>query len=614
MSWLSSIAVGLLTAAAGCIASGFVASLAVRWYRISSFEGGSGYYVVFIALGGLIGGLLVGLIASRIVAAGANPGFLKGLGVSLGVTFAITLMVAVPARLLADVPPTVDGEELMLMVEARWPATHSESPATAPGISYLELGSLTGSRVQRISKRGALWKEDARLVDGQWTVTGAVPVFTERGQRVLDIALNDTTHAAFVAALPARPTTKQFEWSEWYPKNGKAGAARSDIINFRFRVQKVSQPVRTEHFGNFEVSMVPQYFQTTSAPGTTTLEAWASNFEIVYKGKPGTLANGAPSPLKFNSGMVALLPNASTTLLASLAMQDANYGCSLLSDDHGTLRIVPVAQCSNGIEADDVTSDTARYREIKKAKLARGHVDQGTYANARDLLFSEAMLNIATLEVRKFSASIDPTRLSTNPGVPPLGISPDHRSFVRYAVTNGSVNHPVLVVTDVMANTVTEIPVEEARMRFGNTDDLTVAWVNHHFTWERGADGVDKLVERQAFAPLPYHGNTTVEGEQQEYYKIERGGQVVRMALIEMLQKDFGAVRDTIKDNSYSYIVVVKGIRVSVATNGEPSDYVMMSLDYGQPASQFVGELGKAFDSVLATGKYDAALAPRTGK
>ena len=50
MSWISTIFAALISAVAGLLLSGFVASLAVGWYRISSFEGGSGYFVVFMAL------------------------------------------------------------------------------------------------------------------------------------------------------------------------------------------------------------------------------------------------------------------------------------------------------------------------------------------------------------------------------------------------------------------------------------------------------------------------------------------------------------------------------------------------------------------------------------
>lgn len=614
MSWLNSIAVAILAAATGSIASGFVASLAVSWYKISGREGNSGYFVVFIALGGLIGGLIIGLVTSRVIGAGANPGFLKAVGTSLAITAGIVALGAVPARLLADVAPTVDGEALMLIVEARWPATQIASPAATPGISYLELGSLTRARVQRISQRGPLWKEDAHQVDGRWTATGAVPVFTERGTRVVSIALNDSTRSAFTAKLPARPTRADFEWSEWSPRDGKGGPVRTDMVNFRFRVQKVSEPVRTEHFGNFDVSMIPQYFQQQSAPGTTTLEAWSNNFVISYKGTAATLPDGSHSPLTFKSGAVATLQGVNPTLLASPSMPDRAYGCSLLIDDHGQLRLVPVAACVSGIEADEVTSDSARFHEVKTARLARGHLDRLTYANAKHLLFREALLSVENLHVQKFSAAIDRSTLSIIPGVPPLGISPDGRSVIQYAETNGSVNEPVLVVTDVVADKVVQVPIDQSRMRFGNTDDLTAGWLNHHFTWTRRSDGVDALVARESFIPVPYHGNTSVEGGEQEYYKVDRGGEPVRMALIGMLQKDFGATRDTTKDTSYAYLMLVKGVRVHVSTSGAPDDYVMMSLDYGEPPSKLVGELGKAFDAVLATGKYDAALAPSNKK
>jgi hypothetical protein len=60
MSWLLSIFIGLPAAAVGCLGAGVVAGLCVDWYRISSFEGASGYFVVFMALLGMLGRLVVG--------------------------------------------------------------------------------------------------------------------------------------------------------------------------------------------------------------------------------------------------------------------------------------------------------------------------------------------------------------------------------------------------------------------------------------------------------------------------------------------------------------------------------------------------------------------------
>lgn len=118
MSWLSTIVTAVLTAALGTVLSGYVATMAVRWYRISSFEGKAGYYVIGMALVGLTVGLVVGVVISRIVAASQSPSLLKSIGLALGAMALIVAMVGGTGRLKADVPPTIDGEALMLMVVA----------------------------------------------------------------------------------------------------------------------------------------------------------------------------------------------------------------------------------------------------------------------------------------------------------------------------------------------------------------------------------------------------------------------------------------------------------------------------------------------------------------
>lgn len=66
MSWLVTFAsslVGMILGGAGMFA---IAHACVQWYRISSFEGQSGYFIVGLTLLGAIGGFLVALIAARI--------------------------------------------------------------------------------------------------------------------------------------------------------------------------------------------------------------------------------------------------------------------------------------------------------------------------------------------------------------------------------------------------------------------------------------------------------------------------------------------------------------------------------------------------------------------
>ena len=218
MSWGSSILVGVLTATVGAVVAGLVASLAVGWYRVSSFEAGSAAFVIIFILLGIVAGFLIGIIASRTVGSGADPSFWRSLGISQASLLSITAVVGVSARLLADVPPTIDGDELMLAVEVRWPEGHATSPATLPGEPFLRLGSLTGSNTLRVSSRGPLWTEDAHLVDGRWVAPGAVDIFTTRGRFVLDAVLDSSTTHGLIIPLSGKPLKDDMKWTEWYPR------------------------------------------------------------------------------------------------------------------------------------------------------------------------------------------------------------------------------------------------------------------------------------------------------------------------------------------------------------------------------------------------------------
>jgi len=84
------------------------------------------------ALLGLVVGLALGVISSRVVEAMANPGFFKTVGISVAAMLALVGVVGGVGRLRADVGPTIDGEELTLMVEAKYPATQTESVGQRP--------------------------------------------------------------------------------------------------------------------------------------------------------------------------------------------------------------------------------------------------------------------------------------------------------------------------------------------------------------------------------------------------------------------------------------------------------------------------------------------------
>jgi hypothetical protein len=121
MRWIASFGIALLTSIAAMFGAGTVAGLAVDWYNVSSFEGGAGFFVVGMALVGLIGGFLIGLVVSRIEARRPQARFVRALGMSAGAAAVLLAVVGGAAWVLAGIPPQIDGEELFLLTEIRWP-------------------------------------------------------------------------------------------------------------------------------------------------------------------------------------------------------------------------------------------------------------------------------------------------------------------------------------------------------------------------------------------------------------------------------------------------------------------------------------------------------------
>src|SRR5438128_1087598 len=119
---LALIFTGLVTAVAGALLAGAVATRAVRWYSISSFEGGSAYFVAAIGIMGMFAGLAIGLVCAGMSGADSAAHFFRGTGSALGITLALAGVAAGITRGLADVPPTIDGEDLFLVVDVRCPA------------------------------------------------------------------------------------------------------------------------------------------------------------------------------------------------------------------------------------------------------------------------------------------------------------------------------------------------------------------------------------------------------------------------------------------------------------------------------------------------------------
>jgi len=595
MKWLASIAVAILTSIIGMFAAGVVGGLLVDWYRISSFEGGAGFFVVAIAIFGLMGSFVIGLITARVVAARPTPGFMKAFGAACGVVIGILAVIAGGARLLADIPPTIDGETLFLQIELRWPAESGADPKSIPGIGYTRLGTSTGSVVRR-TEEGPLFVEDARREDGRWIVPGAVDVFTARGQRVLMVGIGETELGAFIVPLPGHPRQDQRTWSEWLPR--PRSGSKADQYTYRFRVVRQSEPVRVEHIGLFDVGTVARYFYNVQ--GTERLAA-NGEFDVRFKGQP------IPGLERVRSLAIVAAPLA--TLLVGVEQADGGGLCQVVSDEGGQTRIQPIGACGSPGDAKPITSDPTRFREARASVALPGWLDRTTFATPGLFLFDNLVLDTRSFQ----SWKIAPPSQQPISDVPPLAVSRDERAFVRFA-HDGSQDNPVLVVVDFHANQSYAVPIDRSRMRYSTHAAIDPEWVDHHFEWVRGPEsnnGHDRLKERPSFTTLPYAGEfTAAKPGRYQTYTIRPGREPLRAAIVGILLGEPGAERLEDELNGYHQRVRIDG-RVLSITVVDSEPYVYVSMESGKEDPVFMTRIAMRLDAAFATGKYDNAFEAR---
>jgi hypothetical protein len=599
MSWILSIAVACITGIFTLFASGYVADLTVGWYRISSFEGASGYFVVFMALVGGVAGFIVGLITSRAVAARPRPGFLKSLGFSCASVAVLLAATAGTARLLADIPPEIDGETLFLLVELRWPARSDvPPPASLPEAGYVRLGTATGTVVRK-QEDGPLFLDSAHQVDGRWVVPGVVGIFTSRGQRVVDIGSGTKPLAGFVVPLPAHPGPAQYDWSDWLPHARPGEAPLPDQFTYRFRVVRMSQPIREDAVGPFTIGTVATYFYKTSGTDQYSVR---SMFRVRYRDKP--LAGLDPA------GVVALIGGPTPSFLLEAEQADGAGGCFFVTENNGQPDIRPIGECSVPLTIHRLTSDAQAFRDARDHATALGWLDRSTLAVPGLYQLGETILDTRSMTAARFTFPNEPRLLSD---VAPLSLSPDEKSFAWFGLA-GTDDTPVLGVTNFRDGVTYTLPIRRDVMRYNSSHRLDPEWVDHHFEWVKGtADGtadshVDRLRERPSFVPLPYSGELTL-GKSGDYqsYTLQPGGERLRAAVMEALVSNLGGERLADESNGFRQRVRLDGRILDVAVI-DTGAYVAVSMDAGAGDPDFMRVVGGKLDEVFATGRYDSAF------
>lgn len=238
MGWGGSIGVALITTVLGGVVACLVAQVLIGLLQISKFEGGAGYFAVFITLLGIIAGFLTGLISALAV----RSDFWKAQGYAAGAIVVLAILGIVLPVALNDQGPQLDGEHLTLQIELKGPP--GWSPDRKSRAQFNDCW-LQGDAVDAPEEPVLLKHGETRLGrrDGGWVATSRFDLKETRSRHYARIFLGSATDISIDVPLPRHPSRKFKEWSGWaasgfYPQKDKPVPPG---FTWRFRVQTRSE-------------------------------------------------------------------------------------------------------------------------------------------------------------------------------------------------------------------------------------------------------------------------------------------------------------------------------------------------------------------------------------
>jgi hypothetical protein len=238
MNWLAALGVGLCSALFTGLIVGTAAGLGADWMRMSTREGAAAYFMVAMAILGAFAGFLLGIGMAR-GWFGVSGGFGKSLVFTVGSVLVLSLLVTGVVWLMADSNPKMDGKELDLSVELRYPVGAARVTGDSSYVTFIRLsdGSTLGYSQLDVA--------NAQEIDGRYVVPAKFLLTTSVKRKLLNIYLSPERNLLFALNFGAKPGPKDFEWSRWidaaYPLGEQAPPAEK-TFSVRYRVSFVEPP------------------------------------------------------------------------------------------------------------------------------------------------------------------------------------------------------------------------------------------------------------------------------------------------------------------------------------------------------------------------------------
>lgn len=201
MHWIAYLLVSLPIAVLGLLGGGFIGNACVRWYRVSSFEGGSGYFVIGLALLGAVVGLITGLVTAGVLAPQNGAGYVKMFGAAVGVLGGLAAVITGLCWSLADIPPEIDEQSPDTRGGAS-PADRCDRPARTRDRRVVHGALLVGEPHGRKHESGTL-PPQRRAAGDELDCARRGPAVHDAREASLDL-VNGEEVMGFMVPLPAR--------------------------------------------------------------------------------------------------------------------------------------------------------------------------------------------------------------------------------------------------------------------------------------------------------------------------------------------------------------------------------------------------------------------------
>ena len=238
MNWLIFLLATLPAPILGLISGAYIGDRQVRWFHLAGANGSLGWQPILLGLLGGILGLVVGLITAWNVAPHDTAGGLRSAAASSGAVLVVALVIFGVSRYFANIPPTIDGQELTLQIELRLPPGQ-----TKPASIFFDLTSVGKIIGRDLGVFTYMDDAETRQEQGRWILPGHAALETSKGQRALDVHIDGKALGRFIAPVPAHPGAESLQWSGWLPERDDAGQPWPDNkLSYRFRVQKIEPP------------------------------------------------------------------------------------------------------------------------------------------------------------------------------------------------------------------------------------------------------------------------------------------------------------------------------------------------------------------------------------